>query len=278
MLTGPQKQEFYERGFIVVPGVVPRIMIDAALRAINNSVGEGISKEDIATTRSQSYAKELAQAPVIVDLLNKTPAWALAESLIGPGKISPVTGGQIALRFPSLNDPPRTLGGHLDGMYTPFNGVPEGTIQNFTVLAVILLSDLPNAYSGNFTVWPGSHHLFEKYFREHGPDSLLSGMPPMETGDPVQITGRAGDVVLCHYQVKHTAGPNASPHVRYASIYRLYHVDHGSCRKEAMTDIWLEWDGMRETVAENVVEAKGPRDEARERQLPAAGVPKYRRM
>lgn len=247
-LTHFQKQAFYEQGYIHVPGVVPRVMVDAALRAINHSVGEGIPAEQMTTIRQQSYAKELQGEPVITDLLNKTPAWALAESLIGEGKIRPVRGGQVALRFPGTQDPPPPPKPHLDGMHTPYNGVPEGVIQNFTMLVGVLLSDLHAPYAGNFTVWPGSHHLYEQYFREHTPQSLLEGMLPIDLPEPLQITGKAGDVVLVHYELAHSAAPNVSPHVRYALFFRLTHIDHDAQKWEAMTDIWREYAGMREIV------------------------------
>lgn len=247
-LSFEQKRQIYDRGFVTVPGVVPQVMVDAALRAINHSVGQGMNVDEMTKFRAQSYCSDIKNTPVITDLLNRTPALALAESVLGEGNVSPVKGGQVALRFPSLQDPPGKPGCHLDGMYSPTNGVPEGTIQNFTLLAGVLLSDLPHAFAGNFTVWPGTHHRFEAYFREHGPDSLLKGMPPIEYPEPEQVIGKAGDVVLCHYQVAHGVAPNVSAHVRYAIFFRLYHNNHGSCRKEAMTDIWLEWPGIRESI------------------------------
>src|SRR5688572_20239953 len=160
-LTKLQKQQFFKQGFLHVPGVVPHVMVDEALRAINHSLGEGLPTEDIQKTRSQTYCRELTQTPVISDLVNGTPAFALAESAIEPGKVKHPTGGQIALRFPSFQDPPQPPGGHVDGMYTPHNGVKEGTISNFTMLVGVLLSDLPAPFCGNFTVWPGTHHLFQ---------------------------------------------------------------------------------------------------------------------
>ena len=39
-------------------------------------------------------------------------------------------------------------------------------------------------------------------------------------------------------------------HPRYAIFFRLSHVDHAEHRWDAMTDIWMEWEGMREIVAE----------------------------
>jgi len=247
-LSHAQKQAIFENGFVKIPGVVPRIMVDAALRAINHSVGQGMAPDDMVRFRSQSYCPELQNTPVITDLFLKTPAWALAESLIGEGRLRPIRGGQIAIRFPVLQDPPNPPRPHLDGMYSPTNGVPQGQIRNFTMLAGIFLSDVTQPFAGNFTVWPKTHHLFEGYFREHGPPSLLDGMPKVAMPEPLQLTAQAGDLVLAHYELAHAAAQNTSPHPRYAIFFRLTHVDHESQRWETMTDIWREWDGMREVL------------------------------
>ena len=251
-LTYEQKMEIYRNGFVKVPGVVPQVMVDRAVKAINHSLGQnGIPPDDLPTFRSQSYCPEVQKDAAITDLINKTPAWQLAESAIGDGKIvGPAGAGQIALRFPGAYDPPPLPQGHLDGLYSPNNGVPKGEIHNFTMLLGIVLSDVPEPYSGNLAVWPGSHHLYEQYCREEGPESLLSGMPPDEIPKPYQMTGKAGDVVLCHYQVCHGAAPNTSPNTRYAIYFRLRHADLADHRFESMKDIWMDWEGMREIVEE----------------------------
>ncbi len=247
-LSYAQKQAILEQGYVHVRGVVPRIMVNAALRAINSSLGEGMNKEDMPRFRAQSYCPELQSQPVITDLLNKTPAWSLAESVIGEGQIKPVRGAQIALRFPTMQDPPSMPHPHLDGMYSPNNGVPQGEIRNFTMLVGIVLSDVPEPFSGNLAIWPGTHRLYEQYFREHGPDALLEGMPKVELPQPEQLLAQAGDIVLCHYQLAHGITANVSPNPRYAIYFRLSHVDHDANRKTCMTDIWLEWAGMRDLV------------------------------
>ena len=76
-------------------------------------------------------------------------------------------------------------------------------------------------------------------------------MPPIDMPQPELMTARAGDAFLVHYQAAHTAAPNVSPHPRYAIYFRLSHVDHKAQMIEALTDIWLEWDGMREIVAQH---------------------------
>ncbi|MEM7128510.1 MAG: hypothetical protein AAF702_19410 [Chloroflexota bacterium] len=204
-LTYNQKQSILTQGYVHIPGVVPQVMIDKALHAINHSIGEGMDAADMRTMRSRSYCTELQKDPVILDLLYKTPAWTLAESAIGQDKIKPTSSGQIALRFPSLVDPPPEPHPHLDGMHSPHNGVPKGEIRNFTMLVGIALSNVSAPYSGNFTVWPRTHTLFQDYFREHGPESLLKGMPDVELPEPHQLLAKAGDVMLVHYEVAHSA-------------------------------------------------------------------------
>ena len=93
--------------------------------------------------RAQTYCPQITRAPSINGLLNATPAWSLAESAIGEGRIQPTDYGQIALRFPSLQDPPGAPRPHIDGMYSPTNGVEKGTIGNFTALVAVFLSDVP---------------------------------------------------------------------------------------------------------------------------------------
>ena len=158
-LTDEQKRQFYQDGFITLPGIVPRERVDAALRAINASLGErGMRPDELPTLRARSYAPELQDAPAITGLLHETPLWGLAESAIGPGRIRPVGRGQIALRFPVTTEPaePRP---HIDGMYSPTNGGPKGEIRNFTALVGVLLGDLPGVAAGSFAVWPGTHRL-----------------------------------------------------------------------------------------------------------------------
>jgi hypothetical protein len=244
-----QKQLLYDQGFVKLTNAVPRERVDAALRAINASLGaRGMHPDELPTLRSRSYCPELTGDAAITNLLNGTPVLSMVESAIGRGQIKPVTSGQIALRFPSM-EPPREPQPHIDGMYTPTNGVKQGTIANFTALVGILLSDLPNDYAGNLAVWPGTHRLYEQYFRQQGPQALLEGMPAVDLPAPIQISGRAGDAVICHYQLAHGIAGNGAPHTRYAVYFRLHQINHEQVHWECMTDIWREWAGMRDLMA-----------------------------
>lgn len=228
---------------MVVPGGTPAELVAAALRAINLSLGGGIDPARIPAFNAGTWCPELAGGRVVRNLYDHGDARRVAERFIGPGRVAPVYGGQIALRFPQAG-PPAAFGPHLDGMYYPGNGVPEGEVCNFTALAGVLLSDVPGPDAGNLVVYPGSHRLNAEYFREHGPESLRHGMPKVDLPPAVQVTGRAGDVVLCHYLMSHAVASNVSPHVRYAAYFRLSHVDHASRRWQSMVDPWVEWEGV----------------------------------
>lgn len=133
-------------------------------------------------------------------------------------------------------------------MYTPTNGVPQGTIRNFTALIGVYLSQASGPDMGNLWVWPGTHRLYEQYFGERGPQALLEGMPAVELPEPQQLIADPGDAVLCHYQLGHGIGGNSSPHIRYAIYFRLSHIEHDANHWECMTDIWREWEGMRDVL------------------------------
>lgn len=244
-LTAEQKKEIFENGFVVLPNLIPQQKINVCLRAINHSIGQGMNKKDLDEFRALSFCPELLGKPQLLDLLYETPVMSLAESVIGKDKVRLWGGGQIALRFPVMEDPGQMYP-HIDGMYYPGNKIAKGTVQSFTMLAGILLSDIPNNFWGNFTPWPGSHRILEAYFQKHGHEVLFKGFPNIDLGEPYQITGKAGDVILCHYQLAHTVAINVSPNVRYAAFFRLRHLNHEKNSPKVFKDLWMEWPGIRE--------------------------------
>jgi hypothetical protein len=257
MLTTVQKREFYDRGYIVIRGAIPRVMVNAARQAINHSIGNvGQSGEDMGNHRAAQFCRDLHNTPVITDLFNRSPVISLAESLMGEGNLqTPIGGAQVAPRFPVVpgEDPPE-FRGHLDGMGNGKNGMAKGVYRRgFTAFAVVYLAEVPESYSGNYTVWPRSHRFFEDYFKREGLEVLENGTPRVELPEgPDMITGQAGDLVLAHHQVIHTGGPNTSPDIRYAAIARLRHVDCADNGNDGFLDIWREFPGVREVMDETV--------------------------
>ena len=168
-ITTEQRADFARDGFVVIPGVVERERVDAALQLINHWIFCEFDHEKRVQYYAQSFATDRQDDPRILGLLNDTPALALATELVGRRLAGPDK-GQVALRFPvPPGAPPFYAGAHVDGVPTGINGVPEdGAIHGFTINACVLLSDLTGPDQGNFTVWPGTHLTMARWFTEHG--------------------------------------------------------------------------------------------------------------
>jgi hypothetical protein len=98
---------------------------------------------------------------------------------------------------------------------------------------------------GNLAVYPGTHRTIAEYIKAHGTASLRSGLlGKIEMPEAVQITGKAGDAVVCHYQLAHDKEQNLSHLIRYMAYWRLWHVDAEKRQPEGLTDIWMEWPSI----------------------------------
>ncbi|HUJ66967.1 MAG TPA: phytanoyl-CoA dioxygenase family protein [Acidimicrobiales bacterium] len=237
LLNAGQKRAFVEDGFLIVPDVVPASARDRALRMINNALGQNQPGRVANYVFSgHENCDPLQHAPEVLGMLTDSPAMSLAEELTEPGRLIAPSCCMVASRFPEgqpLPEPQKPDTPHLDGIPNRTNGLPAGKLFPFSVLVGVYLSDLTRPDSGNLVVWPGSHRTIESYATAHpegwfdaegyGPPPI--GLPAIEIGEPVQVTLRAGDVVLAHYQLAHSVAQNLSPHIRYAIYYRLAHRD-----------------------------------------------------
>ena len=237
-----QKRQLFEQGWVVIPQVIPANMVRVARHTINSTIENYLDS-------IQVRAHELKTDERLTNLLMKTDAFSLIESALGKGKVIPSTNVQCALRFPghdhkSLNN----LRPHIDSFHPSVDGNP-GSIKPFIALAGFFLDDINQDDAGNFTVWPGTHHQFAKYFEEHGADPELKfGIPPVELPQPVQIKAKAGDMIFAHYQLAHTAAANISHAIRYAVYIRMHHVDRPKDSIDVLTDIWKYWYGMSDVI------------------------------
>ncbi len=119
------------------------------------------------------------------------------------------------------------------------------------MLVGIILSDVPDEFSGNFTVYPKSHHVTEQYFNEVGLKDVqqngLESFDKLPLCKPVQITGKAGDVIFAHYNLAHTVAPNCSTDIRYGIYFRI-NVREQRTSEEALKSIWLDYPGLADIV------------------------------
>ena len=169
-LSSEQKQQMREQGFVQIENAVPQELVERAQQTINWKMGQGIPADKLTTWSSQSFFPELQGTPAITDLMNASGLIATLESVLGGNTVAAARGGQIALRFPRApGTPPQAPHPHIDGIYSPHNGVPKGTVGSFTALIGVLLSDLTRDNAGIFVygrvLTKSSMHIFENMGR-----------------------------------------------------------------------------------------------------------------
>lgn len=253
-LSTGQRKAFARDGFVVLPSVVSRTKTDAALQAINHWLDTGYDPRQLPNYRMWTFAPELVANPLIIGLLLDSPAFDLSAALVGRPLDCP-TEAQIALRFPvAPGTQPTVPPPHIDGVTNTLHGFPSGKLRSFTMLACVLLSDVPEAGHGNLTVWPGSHVAMARWLSDRGyadrvddPTEFLRHSAALADGvaEPVAVTGRAGDVILAHYLLMHSPGSHKGPGIRYAVFFRLSAQGRHELGDSVFTDPWAEWDAIR---------------------------------
>jgi tetratricopeptide (TPR) repeat protein len=258
-LSESEKEHFFVNGYIIKRNVIPKEKVDAALRLINKELGQGLEKEEMKKAQNGTFCPRIVNSPEIRNLFSGTDVSTLVGKLLGKN-CPPVWAGQVALRFPGTLCVPNTFSPvpfwnkifHIDGFHSKDNGIQKGQIKNFTCLVGIYLTDVSQEFSGNLVVYPRSHHVLEKYFRENGfeiaRENGLEKLPYLPISSPVQILAKAGDIVLAHYQLAHSIAPNTSPHVRYAVYFRVNMQAEGQHHPEPMLNIWTDYFGLKDTV------------------------------
>jgi hypothetical protein len=243
VLTDERINEFAERGFILIPGVVQGDVLSEAARRIDEVAAA--DPPPAGKRGSHFYFPETKDEPALIAPLTGSPAFGLAEELTGTGTLEIPWQVQIALNIPPYSHRPGIP--HIDAANPEPTGNPaRGT---FTLLAGILMTDQLTENSGNLWVWPGTHLTHAAYFRAHGPH-LFCAYPPIDLPEPEQVKGRAGDLLLAHYLLGHNIGGNdESGQTRRALYFRVSAAGHAAHRSEFLQDPWLDYQPIRSRSA-----------------------------
>jgi hypothetical protein len=228
-------------GYTLFPAMTPSASVQSALDAIQNDLSVNYDPGRQVEYDNLSYCPDIVGSPAIMELLLKSPIYPILEGLFGIKKVW-ISDGQIAIR--RAHNQPMAISPtpHLDGFSTGLNAVPEGNIYNHTVLVGVFLTPVREQFAGNFTVWPGSHYIYERYFRQRGPRALHEPAPNLDLGEPIQLMCEVGDVVLAHYQLGHTPAVNTTDGDRIAVFFRAVLRRVKRNRWHYLTNIWEGWN------------------------------------
>jgi len=233
-------QKFRANGYVHFPALTPVSLVDAALAAIERDLRDNYDAQRQVEYDNQSYCPDLKGTPAIMDLLEKSPILAVVDEALGLDNVA-WDKGQIAIR--RAHNVPKEVSPepHIDGFASGLNALEEGRVYNHTATVGVFLTPVSRAYAGNFTVWPGSHQIYESYFRKRGPVAMREALFTPELGDPVQLICGIGDAVFCHYQLGHSAAVNTADVDRIAIYFRIWFRDLDERRWQSLTNIWEGW-------------------------------------
>ena len=250
-LSDDDLRRFAGDGYIVVPSVVSENLLDAADDEIDNLMREVSPHEGDCGPGQSAWFPPRRRLPRCDDALRQSPALGIAHELVHPNNLDHRFDHiQVAITVAPWSHVPG--GPHIDG-----HGPGQDPPESFTMLAGILLTDQRESQSGNLWVWPGSHLVHERLFRDRGSkvlqqtgghSTLLD--PPALLGAPVPITGGRGDLVLAHFLLGHNKGGNASPRMRRTIYYRLAVPGHRARWEQTFLDAWTEYPPLRRTLDE----------------------------
>lgn len=245
-LTAADKAFFRENGYLIKHDVLSQAQIQAAQDALWSGIEA--DRNDPATWINAGPRVPVPSShPAIMATLHEAPVFAMAEEMVGIGQLNPNTGPGPHLVYPSDNPEwqlPKV--GHLDGYYTPTNGVPEGTVGVWQICATIYVDEVRERGAG-FTIWPGTHRASTEYFKTHSLLSLKGGVPDghFPIPEPLEVTGPAGTVCFWHGQLLHSGSKNVTDHIRMALIARLARKDVNDILFDSPDDMWEHWEGMK---------------------------------
>jgi Phytanoyl-CoA dioxygenase (PhyH) len=213
MLSQAEIDSFVADGFIAVRAAVPAGVLRACQDEIWSALGDlGVVRDDPSTWRAPVVRIPCPESEAFTAAGTQPVLWEAFDQLIGEGRWwrRHGVGGTIPVRFPSQADP-GDAGWHIEAS---FDKGGEWWVNYRSrgrgLLALYLFSDV-DADGAPTRVRPGSHRDAARVLAQFGEEGApFRQAAPMaaeaSAARPTAlVTGRAGDVFLCHPFLVHAA-------------------------------------------------------------------------
>lgn len=264
-LTNLQANFFVDHGYLLLDSFISQEDIAEPTELIK----QALNKTGIPTSKESAiqWVKEkstLQQNNKFLSLINKSKVKQFLEEKIFVNKIQEVKSCQIACRFPGEqcgedgsvpNNWYETW--HIDN-YTEKDFERRCLPKDFSCLVGVYLSDNEEEFSGNYTLFPGSHHSVQAFSRLNGgqeyyeKNGLQKIREEVKLNNPFQIKAKRGSVIIVHRMLPHLiSAPNTSKNIRTIIWYRICISTRPKNNNdpETFTNIWKEWTGLHTVLS-----------------------------
>ena len=211
-LGDEQRSRWNEDGYLVLHGALGPAEVARLLAAVDEVLArDGVrTKSQTSLRDAGGTAYKVAQAVAVTDaldpLLDHPAVLPVLLALMGP--FLQVLGTEIFVRTPGPGTEP-LITWHADGGTSLAHTVSNDADPVLQLKAQFFLTDCTHTDSGNFVLVPGSHRQVFPGGEEFVP-------PP----SAVQLTARAGDVLLFPWSLWHAVAPNRRGGVRKSVTIR----------------------------------------------------------
>ena len=241
-LNSGQIDLFKRQGFLLLEGLIDPETLSAWRDQFWSHVGA--DRDDPATWPEDYVIQGFGVDPP----LGQLPGMRAIIEQLGGGMFGG-GGGSMLVKWPGPEDAAWQMpdSGHIDGYG------PGGWSGGFMLGATTYMDDVEPG-GGGFVYWPRSHEPVQAYFREHPEQidgsfrdradweerqwGLFSDESPHQ---PVEFTGRAGDVILWHCFLCHTGSANARARPRLGVFARWHRTDREEMKYDVPEDLWKYW-------------------------------------
>lgn len=252
MLNNLQTQFFIDNGYIILDQKFTQSELNIPIKLINTALIDPPKTKNDAIFWVKKKTK-LQRKKDIISIINNPKIKSVLDQLLSGMK--PITHCQIASRFPGENCSENNQipnnwyeSWHIDN-YTPKDFERNHIPPDFSCLVGIYLSDNLDEFTGNFTIFPGSHHQIQIFSQQNGgqdyyqQNGLTNIRQSLKLNNPFQIKTDLGSIIICHRMLPHLiSAPNTSNKIRTIIWFRITsNTRIGYSDPETFTNIWKEW-------------------------------------
>jgi hypothetical protein len=260
-LSDEQKREFKRNGFLIIRDAIDQDILEEWRELVWDRIpaAKDADSMEYLGMEDQGFREDLTWGP-LEEVNEQTIEYV--EDLLGEGNFQSAmehTSMQHAIRFPdpySKTEQPNDIqdnrdsgSGHIDGWG---NGAYGKTIRGHSLARTFYLDRIEPRAAG-FSLWPGSHWKAAEYWRSHDSLSLTDyrlandHKQPFDPGEPFEITGDGGTMILWHARMVHGSGVHHCLNPRMATFNRFRtngYVENPPHTEDALSQPFKYWEGM----------------------------------